>query len=100
VAFLLMRAFERLDYDNRLVGAIRTFGGAPMFFYLLHLNVLLVLQLGAVALFGANHGTRWGVDHVYGIWTIAALLALLLYFPVRAFADYKRRSTQAWVRYF
>jgi len=71
-----------------------------MFFYLLHLNVLLVLQRSAVALFGANHGTRWGVDHVYWIWTIAALLALLLYLPVRAFANYKRRSTQAWVRYF
>jgi uncharacterized membrane protein len=100
VAFLLLRGFERLDYSNFLVGAIRTFGSAPMFFYLLHLNVLLVLQRSAVALLGANHGTRWGVDHVYGIWITAALLALLLYFPVRAFANYKRQSRQAWVRYF
>jgi uncharacterized membrane protein len=100
VAFLLLRGFERLDYGNRLVGAIRTIGGAPMFFYLLHLYALLLMQTLAVRFFGANHGTRFGVEHVYTLWLTAVVLVLLLYFPVRAFANYKRRSTQAWVRYF
>jgi uncharacterized membrane protein len=76
------------------------FTGAPMFFYLLHLYTLLVLYRAALALFGPNHGDRFGVDQVWWIWVIAASLACALYFPCRAFTQFKRRSSQAWVRYF
>ena len=71
-----------------------------MFFYLLHLYMLLLLQRLAVSMVGANHGARFGVDHVYLIWIVAAVLAFALYFPCRAFARFKRTSTQTWVRYF
>lgn len=98
LALLLLRAFENID--NRLLDAVRCYGGAPMFFYLLHLYVLLALQALAVATLGANHGGRFGVDHMGWVWAIAAALALALYPPTRAFAQYKRRSTRAWVRYF
>jgi uncharacterized membrane protein len=98
VAFLLLAWFERLS--NSVTEVIRTFGGAPMFFYLLHLYSLLVIYRIALAAFGPNQGTRFGVDHVYLIWVCAALLAFVLYFPCRAFARFKRTSKQAWVRYF
>jgi uncharacterized membrane protein len=98
VAFLLLSRFEFID--NRVTRTISLYGGAPMFFYLLHLYTLLVLQNLAVAVFGANHGERWGVDRVLWIWVTAAVLAAVLYFPVSAFARYKRRTTLAWVRYF
>jgi uncharacterized membrane protein len=98
VAFLLMARFEAVD--NRATQVIKTFGGAPMFFYLLHLYSLLVLYKIALAVFGPNHGERFGADHVYWIWICAAVLAFVLYFPTRAFARYKRTSRQAWVRYF
>jgi hypothetical protein len=71
-----------------------------MFFYLLHLYTLMILYKIALAVFGLNHGTRFGADHVYWIWICAAVLAFVLYFPCRAFANYKRRSKRAWVRYF
>ncbi len=71
-----------------------------MFFYLLHLYTLLVLYRVALALFGPNHGERFGVDHVWWIWVVAASLACALYFPCRAFTRFKRTSPQAWVRYF
>ena len=77
-----------------------TLASAPMFFYILHLYVLLVLQRIAVATLGANHGERWGVDDVYWIWLGAVVLATLLYFPTRAFGRYKRRTTLGWVKYF
>ena len=48
----------------------------------------------------ANHGARWGVDHVFWIWIAAVVLATLLYFPTRAFSRYKRRTTLGWVKYF
>jgi uncharacterized membrane protein len=98
IALLLMAWFEK--QDNLLTRAIAAIGGAPMFFYILHLYVLLVLQKIAVATLGANHGERWGVDSVLWIWIGAAVLSVLLYFPTRAFGDFKRRTSIGWVKYF
>jgi uncharacterized membrane protein len=86
--------------ENWFTRACATFGGAPMFYYLLHLYVLLILQHVLVAMFGANHGERWGVSEVWPIWVMAPLLMPILYVPCRAFANFKRTSKQAWVRYF
>jgi uncharacterized membrane protein len=98
IAFLLLSRFEY--WGNKVGRVISTYGSAPMFFYILHLYVLLVLQTLLVKLLGANHGDRFGVDHIAWVWGGAALMAVLLYFPCKAFAQYKRTSTQAWVRYF
>jgi uncharacterized membrane protein len=98
IALLLMAWFE--NQDNLLTRAIAAIGGAPMFFYILHLYVLLVLQKIAVATLGANHGERWGVDSVVWIWIGAVVLSVLLYFPTRAFGDFKRRTSIGWVKYF
>lgn len=98
IGALTLAVLEPLD--NWFTRACATFGGAPMFYYLLHLYVLLGLQRLLVATFGANHGARYGVDHVWLVWLVALALMPLLYFPCRAFARYKRSSKQAWVRYF
>ena len=89
---------ERLD--NGFARACATFGGAPMFYYLLHLYLLLAIGLVLTAVLGANHGGRYGVEHIWQVWLLALLLMPVLYFPCRAFANYKRASKQAWVRYF
>jgi uncharacterized membrane protein len=86
--------------DNGFTRACATFGGAPMFYYLLHLYLLLAIGITLTALLGANHGSRYGVEHIWQVWLLALLLMPVLYFPCRAFASYKRASKQAWVRYF
>ena len=86
--------------DNWFTRACATFGGAPMFYYLLHLYLLLVIGITLTAVLGANHGARYGVEHIWQVWLIALALMPVLYFPCRAFANYKRTSQQAWVRYF
>lgn len=86
--------------DNWFVRACATFGGAPMFYYLLHLYLLLIIGKTLTAVLGANHGGRYGVEHVWQVWLIALALMPLLYWPCRAFANYKRTSNKAWVRYF
>ena len=93
--------FPRLEaLGNGFTRVLATFGGAPMFYYLLHLYVLLALQVLLVALVGANHGSRFGLDVLWPVWVIPLVLAAVLYFPCRAFARFKRTSSQAWVRYF
>jgi uncharacterized membrane protein len=87
-------------YTGKLSRIATVFGGAPMFYYLLHLYVLLALQKIMLAAFGANHGQRFGVDHVWQVWLISLTLIPLLYYPCRAFALYKRQSGKAWIRYF
>ena len=86
--------------DNWFVRACATFGGAPMFYYLLHLYLLLVIGSVLTSVLGANHGSRYGVEHLWQVWLIALALMPVLYWPCRAFANYKRTSKQAWVRYF
>ena len=86
--------------DNWFTRACDTFGGAPMFYYLLHLYLLLAIRIAVTAVLGANHGDRYGVEHVWQVWLIALALMPVLYYPCRAFANYKRTSKQAWVRYF
>jgi uncharacterized membrane protein len=98
LAFLLLAWFDGME--NGATRVLVTFGSAPMFFYILHLYVLLVLYRIALAIFGPNHGELFGVDDFYWVWIVSPLLAFALYFPTRAFARFKRTSKQAWVRYF
>lgn len=98
LAFLLLAWFEGME--NGATRVLVTFGSAPMFFYILHLYVLLILYRIALAIFGPTHGELFGVDDFYWVWIVSPLLAFALYFPTRAFARFKRTSKQAWVRYF
>lgn len=87
-------------YPGTHTNIASVFGGAPMFYYLLHLYILLLLQTILSAIAGKNYGNRYGVEYVWQIWLISLALIPVLYFPCRAFARYKRSSQQAWVRYF
>jgi uncharacterized membrane protein len=98
LSFLLMAWFESVD--NAATRALVIFGSAPMFFYILHLYVLLALYRIALGVFGPNQGELFGVNDFYWVWIVSPILAFALYFPCRAFARFKRTSTQAWVRYF
>ncbi|GGY11790.1 DUF1624 domain-containing protein [Massilia dura] len=81
----------------RWTGIAAVFGGAPLFYYLLHLYALLVLQRLAAFVLDVP---RADAGHVWQVWLIAALLAAVLYWPTRRFARYKRSSGKAWVKYF
>jgi uncharacterized membrane protein len=99
-AMFALAAFE--NADNAFSRFISTYGGAPMFFYLLHLAVLVFGYKLLLALFGPNHGSRFGVsaEHFWVVWVVSLGLVLALYPATRAFARYKRRTTLSWVKYF
>ncbi|WP_283627952.1 DUF1624 domain-containing protein [Shewanella baltica] len=105
--FFCLVAFERYfassgKVEGRLarVGhGLSVFGSVPMFFYILHLYVLLMLYSLAKFIFGANHGELFGVNSMGWIWFIAGVLVIALYYPVKRFSEYKKHSTQAWIKY-
>jgi uncharacterized membrane protein len=104
---LALRALERAAAAKpaaRWQQVLSEFGAAPMFFYILHLYVLLLLYNLALQLFAPNQQTAYGpmlgVSHVGWVWLIAVLLAVALYWPTRWFAGFKQRSHWRWVRYF
>lgn len=99
---LLLRAFEQLASHRRFDAfgqVLKDFGAAPMFFYLLHLYLLLLCYSVAEAFFGKTHGDWFGVDAVWQLWLIAVLLAVVLYPATRWFAKYKQRSRHGWVKF-
>ncbi|ROL70546.1 DUF1624 domain-containing protein [Pseudomonas vranovensis] len=100
VGVLLLRRFEHLQ-GSHAIRVLSVFGAAPMFFYLLHLYVLKVLYLIALACFGLNQGSYFGFDGVWSVWLTAMVLSVALYPPVRWFAALKaRRRDIGWLKYF
>ncbi|WP_372930132.1 DUF1624 domain-containing protein [Shewanella putrefaciens] len=105
--FFCLVAFERYFASSGKVGGrlarvgngLSVFGSVPMFFYILHLYVLLLLYTLAKFIFGANHGEYFGVNNMGWVWFIAGVLAIALYYPVKRFSEYKKHSTQAWIKY-
>lgn len=96
---LILIAFER-SQEQRWLRPLVTLGAAPMFFYLLHLYVLKVLYLIALAIWGTNHGSYFGFDGMWAVWLCAAVLAVALFPAVRWFAGLKaRRRDIAWLKY-
>lgn len=98
--FLLLAGFEARR--NRVLDALEVYGSVPMFVYILHLYVLLAVYGMLRLVFGANQGERFGVDQVWWIWVGTAVLAVAVYRPTKAFADYKHREkrNKPWLSYF
>ena len=97
---LFLALFQRLE-GRPLLKVLSQYGGAPMFFYVLHLLVLKAMYLIAVQIWGMNQGKYYGFDSLGGIWLWAALLGAALYFPTRWFAQLKqRRRDIGWLKYF
>lgn len=100
IGALLLVLFERMK-DSPLTAALGVFGGAPMFFYLLHLTVLRILYHSAFAIWGPSHGTVYGFNNYNWVlvWYVAMIVPL--YLPTAWFSRLKRRRRDiAWLKYF
>ncbi|AZD02552.1 DUF1624 domain-containing protein [Pseudomonas chlororaphis] len=90
LGLILLAYFEKVQ-ERWSTAQLAIYGGAPMFFYLLHLYVLKAMYLVAVAIWGANQGTYYGFDNLSGVWLWSLVLGVLLFFPTRWFAGLKQR---------
>jgi len=96
-SFLLV-FFEK--QQNKINSLLRIYGSAPMFFYILHLYVLLILYKLCVYLFGTIQGEYFGFNYLWQIWLGTIILSIALYFPTKRFSKYKLKSTSSWIKYF
>lgn len=97
IGALLAAALEQAP--RRLVGLLAIFGGAPLFFYLIHLYALHLLNLGALVALGPNQGESFSLPGVGWIWLLAVAVAVPGWFACRWFGEVKRHSTQWWMKY-
>ncbi len=93
----LLALFEVLP--QRLLGGLRVFGGAPLFFYLLHLALLRLLSDGAATLGLAEDSGRIEVGSPLVLWLIAAAVSVPLWLACRAMVRLKRFSASPALRY-
>ncbi|GAB3041596.1 DUF1624 domain-containing protein [Acinetobacter apis] len=100
IGLLLLVLLEHLQHQSWL-RVLVTFGSVPMFFYIIHLYVLKLMYIAAVAYFGLNQGQYFGFDHVISLWAMSLVLCLLLYPVVSAFSKFKHNNKQIRIlKYF
>ncbi|MGC6330875.1 DUF1624 domain-containing protein [Rhizorhabdus sp. FW153] len=92
---LLLALFEKYQ-DSAALPPLTHLGGAPMFFYILHLYMLKLVYHVALALYGPVKGTVFGVDNLSTLWIWTALLVVPLYLPTRWFTGVKQRRKDIW----
>ncbi|MBQ4849311.1 DUF1624 domain-containing protein [Pseudoalteromonas sp. MMG012] len=103
VGALLLAYLE--NAQSKVSEVLRTFGSVPLFFYIVHLYVLLLSYFvlfqifGPTLHFGANNTPYLAFPNIELIWLTAAVLTGLLYKPCKAFAKFKHRSELRWVKY-
>lgn len=95
VGMVLLSLFEKWQ-GGPISARLAVFGGAPMFFYLLHLYCLRVLYLVAMAVWGPNHGVYFGVDSLAFVWLWYVCLIFVFYFPTAWFSGFKKRRKDIW----
>ncbi|MBP1628726.1 MAG: hypothetical protein H6Q00_3201 [Holophagaceae bacterium] len=74
-----------------------TLGSAPLFFYLMHLYLLLGLQ--HLAQFLAGKAERFHFEAIWQLWLTTLLLLPPLWAACRGFKAFKRRHPSPWLRY-
>lgn len=97
---VLLALFERWE-GHPWLNALAVFGGAPMFFYILHIYVLRALYHVAFMIWGPTHGVSFGLDDVSWLWLWYAVLLPVLYVPTAWYSRLKaRRRDIVWLKYF
>ncbi len=98
---LLIMLFCEKFHENKFVKMLSQFGSAPMFFYVLHLTVLLVIYKICYFIYGPNQGEYFSLPNVESLWITFLILSIALYFPTKWFALYKHSNKNIkWLKYF
>lgn len=98
IGAVLLALFERAQAS--WIAVLAVFGGAPMFFYIMHIYVLRALYHGAYLFWGPTQGNVFGVSSLGWVWVWYFALLIPLYIPTAWYSRLKaRRRDIAWLKY-
>lgn len=93
----ILAVFERMP--GQATRWLVIFGSAPLFFYMLHLYCLHILNRMAALVWPTSDSGLVSVPTIGAIWLLAATVAIPCWFACRWFARRKRASDRWWMRY-
>lgn len=95
--FIILALLEKkLPWKNIL----STFGSVPMFFYIIHIYLIHLINKFCILIWGTNQGQYFSFSGVWGIWIFSMILAVPLWFVCRWYGDIKRKSNNPILKYF
>ena len=99
---IILYFFERKEISHCPVWLrkLTVFGKAPLFFYVVHLYIIHLIYMGALLIFGPNHGERFVFNHISYNWLLAAILIPVHYYLCVKFLAFKKRHNYRWLSYF
>lgn len=83
VCFFFLVFLENVE--NSITKYFAVFGSVPLFFYILHLYVLLALKMMLIQLFGKDFYRQLHMDFVWQIWCCALFLMFPLHYMCKKF---------------
>jgi uncharacterized membrane protein len=109
VSLIILAYLEGIK--NKLASIILVYGNVPFFYYICHWYLIQVIHIVAFFVLGyktsqivtpnfpflfSPPGFQYSLVVVYGVWL---LVIVILYFPCRWFATYKKTHSQWWLSY-
>lgn len=95
--FIILALLEKkLPWKNIL----STFGSVPMFFYIIHIYLIHLINKFCILIWGTNQEQYFSFSGVWGIWIFSMILAVPLWFVCRWYGDIKRKSNNPILKYF
>ncbi|WXH29233.1 hypothetical protein WA016_03184 [Myxococcus stipitatus] len=97
VGMALLAGLDRAP--RKMTATLAVFGAAPLFFYVVHLFLLNMLNQLALAIVGPNQGELYSLPGILSVWGLALLATVPMWFACRAFSRMKARSARPWMSY-
>ncbi len=95
--FIILALLEKkLPWKNIL----STFGSVPMFFYIIHIYLVHLINKFCILLWGTNQGQYFSFSGVWGLWIFSLIIAVPLWFLCRWYGEIKRKSNNTILKYF
>jgi uncharacterized membrane protein len=103
---LILSSTEKAD--NLFAGFCRVYGNVPYFYFIIHLSLLRLLNIGLALILGLpmkSDGSPivWQVQGFgFPLWAVYLFwiaVVLILYYPCRWYGQFKRTHSQWWLSY-
>lgn len=89
-----------MEKRTKISEYLSVYGSTPMFFYVVHIYLLNVMNRLAKLTWGPNQGIHFSAPNVLSLWLIAAVIAIPLYFMCQWYGQIKRKSQNPILKYF